>query len=173
MATTRGPLGLNCARSPQASSMIARLPKAQYSAPPIAAPRARRRPSPGVRGRPRKFDRTATAPRCRRYGVPWPPRAASCSDNSRETRPGSRSAATCTISPLRIAPRPSAPSAQCSTVPPGKWPPSRSNVTPCAISSASPSQWRIAGSGRMTQSASATCRWTGQSKARAQSCMQV
>src|SRR5258705_9676012 len=36
-----------------------------------------------------------------------------------------RSGISCTTSPLSSAPRPSPPAAQCSTVPPAKWPPQR------------------------------------------------
>ena len=72
-----------------------------------------------------------------------------------------------------IAPPPSAAAAQCATVPPGKWPPSRTRVTPGSTGRLSPSQSRIAGSGRTIQLRSAACRCTGASKAAAQSCTVV
>src|SRR5262249_5482280 len=72
-----------------------------------------------------------------------------------------RSGINCTISPLNNAPRPSPPAAQCSTVPPAKWPPQRMSVTPRASGKVSPSHSLMTGSGRMIHCRSAACRWMG------------
>lgn len=54
--------------------------------------------------------------------------------------------------------KPYAPAAQCSTVPPSRWPPQRISVRPPASSFVSPSQKTMASSDRMTHWRSAACR---------------
>jgi hypothetical protein len=65
------------------------------------------------------------------------------------------------MSPARIAPRPSAPLAQCSTAPPAKCPPHLINVKPSAIVRLGPSQNTIAASGRCTHCLSAAWMYSG------------
>ena len=59
------------------------------------------------------------------------------------------------VSPVSSAPAPPAPSAQCTTALPGKWPPHWTRVTPGSTGSRV-RQVRMAGSGRVTQLASAS-----------------
>ncbi len=80
---------------------------------------------------------------------------------------------TCRMSPDSTAPLPRPPSAQCSTVPPVKWPGQLISVRPGAISCVAPSQNRIAGSGRVTHCRSEACSRIGASNARAQSAIAV
>ena len=64
-----------------------------------------------------------------------------------------RSRFTVAMSAEQTTPRPSAPSAQCSMAPPGKWPPPRMSVTPGSTSKVSPCHGSMQGSGRITQAA--------------------
>ena len=69
------------------------------------------------------------------------------------------------VSPVSRAPAPSAPAAQCTTALPGKWPPHWMSVTPGSTGSRV-CQVRMAGSGRVTQAASASGTHTSAPKAR-------
>jgi hypothetical protein len=74
------------------------------------------------------------------------------------------------VSPASRAPAPPAPSAQCTTALPGKWPPHWTRVTPGRTSSR-PDQVRMAGSGSVTQLASASLTRMPAPNARAQVAM--
>jgi hypothetical protein len=67
------------------------------------------------------------------------------------------------MSPVSSAPRPSAPAGQWQTVPPAKWPPSRSSSSPFHSGRRSPVQCSMRGLGRMTCSASSACSRIGTS----------
>jgi hypothetical protein len=71
--------------------------------------------------------------------------------NERRSSPG----VTKIVSPVSSAPAPPAPAAQCTTALPGKCPPHWTRVTPGSTGSRV-CQVRMAGSGRVTQPASAS-----------------